>query len=256
MPRARKRHVQLELPKLDKNGQRRGGRRPGAGRPKKGERASERHKKREAFRPSHPVHVIIRAVQAIETLRGFDAYHAIRKGLVSTYAKNVIRIVHISIQGTHVHLLVEADNRMALARGMQGFEIAAAKNINAAITKRTGKRRRGTVFPDRYHAVIIRSPRQARNNVAYVINNWLRHGEGQKRVAAGWRIDPFSSAPSFDGFKNLDARTVEWPETYQPLPVCRPRSWLLSEGWKIHGLLRSNEVPGPKSMPRDWLALR
>jgi hypothetical protein len=101
--------------------------------------------------------------------------------------------------------------------------------------------------------VIIRSPRQARNNLCYVLNNWRRHGESQRRFAAGWRIDPFSSAPSFDGFKDADARGVEWPETYRALPVCRPRTWLLSVGWKKHGLLRSTEVPGPKSMPRGWL---
>ena len=44
MARARKVHVQLSLLALDKNGQRRGGKRRGAGRPKKGLRASERHK--------------------------------------------------------------------------------------------------------------------------------------------------------------------------------------------------------------------
>ncbi len=250
MARARKRHVQLELPKLDKNGQRRGGKRPGAGRPKKGERASERHKTREAFKPSHPIHVTLRVAAEIASLRGFKTYHAIRAALVTTYARDRIRIVHVSIQGTHLHLLVEANNRTELARGMQGFEIAAARKINAAISKRLGRRRRGTVFPDRYHAVIIRSPRQARSEIAYVINNWRRHGESQLRIASGWRIDPFSSAPSFDGFKNLDAGAIEWPATYTPLPVWKARTWLLSTGWRKHGLLRTNEVPGPRWKPR------
>ena len=65
MPRARKHHVQQELPRLDKNGQRRGGARKGAGRPPRGKRASEPHKKREVFKPSQPVHVVIRAVDAV-----------------------------------------------------------------------------------------------------------------------------------------------------------------------------------------------
>ena len=68
----------------------------------------------------------------------------------------------------------------------QAGEIAAAKNLNKAISKRTGKKRRGTVFPDRYHAVVIRSPRQARNNLAYVLNNWRRHGENKVRSASSW----------------------------------------------------------------------
>jgi REP element-mobilizing transposase RayT len=246
MARARKVHVQLSLlTKLDKNGQRRGGKRTGAGRPKKGARASERHKRREVFKGRHPVHVTIRVASDVASLRGFEAYKAIREAMVTTYARQLIRIIHISIQGTHVHLIVESNSRLALARGMQGFEIAAAKNLNKAMSKRTGKKRRGTVFPDRYHAVIIRNPRQARHNLAYVLNNWRRHGESKRAPANGWRIDLYSSAPSFDGFKDLDPRSMVWPETYRPLPVYEPRSWLLSTGWRKHGLLRSTEVPGP-----------
>lgn len=44
------------------NGQRRGGARAGADRPKKGERASEQHKTRESFRPNEPAHVTLRVV--------------------------------------------------------------------------------------------------------------------------------------------------------------------------------------------------
>jgi len=246
MARARKVHVQLSLiTKLDKNGQRRGGKRKGAGRPKKGARASEPHKRREAFKKSEPAHVTIRVARDVASLRGFEMYQAIREALVTTYARQDIRIVHISIQGTHIHMLVESNSRLALGRGMQRFEISAAKLLNKAMTKCTGKKRRGTVFPDRYHAVIIRSPRQARNSLAYCLNNWRRHGENEVPSLAGWRIDLFSSAPSFDGFKDLVAPSLTWPATYRPLPVCKPKSWLLSTGWRKHGLLRSTEVPGP-----------
>jgi len=250
MARARKVHVQLSLLALDKNGQRRGGKRRGAGRPKKGVRASERHKTREVFRPNMPIHVTCRVERDIASLRGFEAYRAIRSAMVSTYPRNRIHIVHISIQGTHVHLLVEAANRKQLGRGMQGFEIAAAKLLNGAVSKRTGKKRRGRVFCDRYHAVIIRTPRQARHELSYVLNNWRRHGENTKTSANGWQVDPFSSAPTFDGFKDVDARSIEWPATYSPLPVWDARTWLLSTGWKKHGLLRSTEVPGPAPNPR------
>jgi REP element-mobilizing transposase RayT len=253
MARARKVHVQLSLLSkveiLDKNGQRRGGKRKGAGRPKKGERASERHKRRVSFKASEPNHVTLRVAKDVTSLRGFETYQAIREALVTTFVRNLIRIVHISIQGTHIHLIVEANSRLALARGMQGFEIAAAKNLNKAISKRTGKKRRGTVFPDRYHAVVIRSPRQARNNLAYVLNNWRRHGENKVRSASSWSIDLFSSAPSFDGFKDIDTAALEWPQTYRPLPVNRPRCWLLTTGWRKHGLVMSTEVPGPLTHP-------
>src|SRR5205814_9644640 len=87
------------------------------------------------------------------------------------------RIVHLSIQRTHLHLLVEADDKAALASGMQGFQISAAKQLNAAISRGKPQRRRGTVFPDRYHAEIITSPRQARHSLAYVLANWRKHRE-------------------------------------------------------------------------------
>jgi hypothetical protein len=40
-----------------------------------------------------------------------------------------------SAQRTHLHLLVEAKDKEALAAGMQGFQISAAKHLNAAISK-------------------------------------------------------------------------------------------------------------------------
>jgi REP element-mobilizing transposase RayT len=250
MARARKRHVQLELPKRDKNGQRRGGKRDGAGRPAQGERPSERHERRESFKASEPVHVVVRAVEAVGALRGFAAYHALRTAMVTTFKRTDFRIVHISIQRTHVHLIVEAAGRMALARGMQGFEISAARHLNAAISQRIGTTRRGSVFADRYYVEILRSPRQTRRAISYVLNNWRKHAESQLRVATGWKVDPFSSAPSFDGFKDVDARAIEWPERYVPLPVCEPRTWLLAIAWRKHGLIGTTEVPGARARPR------
>lgn len=245
MARARKRHAQLELPKLDKNGQRRGGKRVGAGRPKRGKRASERHKKREAFKSREPLHVVLRAASVIATLRGFKTYHALRAAVVATFHRYDCRIVHLSIQRTHVHLLVEAQNRTALARGMQALQISAAKHINAVLSQREGARRRGSVFPDRYHVEILRTPRQARHALAYVLNNWRKHGEHRRAAALehGWRVDPFSSAPLFAGFKDLDPETIRWPDTYLPFSLWEPRTWLLTEGWKRHGLIRHDETP-------------
>lgn len=195
-----------------------------------------------------PVHVVLRVGEAIGALRKRETYKALRKALLTTLVREDFRVVHVSIQGTHVHLLVEADNRTALAKGMKGFEISAAKHINAALPRKVnGKRRRGSVFPDRYHAQIIRTPRQARHALAYVLNNWRKHGENKLTIAKNWPIDPFSSAPSFHGWRDLDARSIAWPPTYEPLPVWEPKTWLLREGWKKHGLISSREVPSHKA---------
>src|SRR5262245_51073286 len=156
----------------------RGGKRRGAGRKPKGHRAGSPHKARPALDPRNPVHVVLRVVTAVGSLRRRCAYQAIREATITTARREDFRIVHLSLQRNHVHLLVEAKHKDALAAGMQGFQISAAKHLNAAISKgRPGPRRRGTVFPDRYHAEIISSPRQARHTLSYIMNNWRKHHE-------------------------------------------------------------------------------
>lgn len=105
------------------------------GRPPKGPRSSERHERRLDFKPKHPVHVTCRVERPIGTLRRRDAYHAIRKAMHVTLGATDFRIVHVSLERDHVHLLTEADGKYALARGMQVFQSAAARLLNKAVTK-------------------------------------------------------------------------------------------------------------------------
>src|SRR3954463_8896281 len=118
MARMRKRHLQQALrfdgkrPRKPRRGLAKGGR------PKKGARASERHKTRPSFRKYEPQHVVARVTEDIDTLRRREMYKAVRRAVVTTFSRTNFRIVHLSIQGTHIHLLIEADDREALARGM------------------------------------------------------------------------------------------------------------------------------------------
>jgi REP element-mobilizing transposase RayT len=249
---------------LDKARQRpkspRGGRRPGAGRPPKGERAGSPHKRRQAFKASQPIHVVLRVVKAIGNLRRRAMYRALRGASLTTVRREDFRIVHVSIQRSHVHLLVEAEHKPALARGMQGFQISAAKLMNAELVV-DGVRRRGQVFADRYHAEIITTPRQARHTLAYVLNNWRKHKEDRASFARGWKVDPFSTGVLFGGWTELEGELVmwKWREGYQPMVVWTPRTWLLREGWRRHGLIRCDEVPGSapgRRSPRAKLGSR
>jgi len=245
--RPRKRHVQIELPKLDKNGQRRGGKRAGAGRPAKGPRSSERHKTRTVFKRGEPVHVIMRASADVGSLRKRSIMRAIHEAtIIVTRHEARFRIIHLSLQRTHIHLIVEADNRVALATGMQAFGISAARHINRAISERTGKKRRGHVFADRYHARILKTPRQVRNTIAYVLNNWRHHGEDTHERAKDWVIDPFASGVWFTGWKERDDKgyTYRAPPGYVGFVVWQPTLWLLREGWRRWGLISAYEVPG------------
>ena len=232
------RQTSLDLHSLDKNGQHRGGKRTGAGRPAQGPRSSERHETREVFKPTEPVHVVTRIVPRVGSLRRRDAYAAIRDATITVAKHDDMRIVHLSIQRTHLHLVVEARSRVALAKGVQSFLISAAKLLNRAVGGR------GTVFGDRYHATILRTPRQVRSCVAYVLNNWRRHGEDRRCT---WLVDPFSSAISFGGWNELTAGLgFRPPTTYASLVVWFPKTWLLSTGWKRHGRIGAREVPATR----------
>jgi putative transposase len=254
MAKPRKRHEQQELfgprggvPRklTDKaSGSRKKRGRPG--RKPNGPRAGAPHTVRPELERNQPVHIVLRVVQAIGSLRKRRMYHALREATITVARRaelraetqGAFRIVHISIQRTHVHLLVEADNKLALARGMQSFQISAAKHLNHAasieIVKRGGKRRRGTVFPDRYHQEIIKNPTQARRALAYVLNNWRKHREDQQlREARTWLVDPFSTGALFAGWKEREDEPLLWKvrATYQPLIVYLPSTWLLQKGW-------------------------
>src|SRR3954464_7491041 len=231
----------------------RGGKRRGAGRPPKGPRAGSPHKQRPDLHARYPVHVTLRVVGAVGNLRRRCVYQAIREATLTTARRENFRIVQLSIQRTHVHLLVEADDKTALAAGMQGFQISAAKHLNAAIGKgKPGRRRRGAVFPDRYHAEIITSPRQARHALSYVMNNWRKHQEDLRAPMSGWAVDWFSSAAMFTGWAEYGDGPflLRGPPTYDPFIVYQPRTWLLREGWKKSGPISSREVPSAKQGPR------
>src|SRR5690606_25673201 len=140
------------------------------------------------------------------------------------------RIVHYAVLRNHLHLLVEAKDREALSRGLQGLGIRLARAVNRFAG------RAGAVFGDRYHAHILRTPREVRNALAYVLNNARHHGIG--RLRRDW-IDPYSSAAAFDGWLQPVSR-VRFA-----IPVAQAHTWLLAKGWRRHGLLDPAIVPAP-----------
>ena len=218
---------------------RRGGARPGAGRKPNGPRAGMPHIARPRLVPAHPVHVTLRVVAAAGRLRRGRAYRCINRALETSVRRADFRVVHVSIQATHLHLLVEADDARALANGVRGFEISAAQRLNRA------RGRRGRVFADRYHAAIITTPRQARHALAYVLNNWRRHREDRRSHAL---LDPYSSAIAFPGWRGHEDRAgFRLPRGYDALLVAYPTCWLLTRGWRRHPAIDPRERPGPSA---------
>jgi hypothetical protein len=143
-----------------------------------------------------------------------------------------MRLIHFSVQGNHLHLIVEAADRTALGRAMRGLQIRMARGLNRLFG------RAGRVFADRYHARAMRTPRETRNGIAYVLLNARRHAFQRGLDLRNDRIDPCSSGLAFDGWKG---RPMLEPD--DPIPVAAPHSWLLRIGWRRRGLISPTEIP-------------
>jgi hypothetical protein len=116
---------------------------------------------------------------------------------------------------------------------------SVAARLARALNRIAG--RRGPVLDSRYHHRSLRTPREVRRALAYVLLNARRHLA--KRRPAGRppaaRLDPASSARWFDGWRQPGA--VEVVST--PCEVAPPRTWLLRVGWRRHGLVDPAELP-------------
>ena len=206
-----------------------GGRRAGAGRkPAPGRRPGVAHATRPPHHAGHPVHVTIRTGPTIRCLRSVRVFPSVRRALVAS-SRRGFRVVHFSVQDDHLHLIVEADDRATLARGVRGLAIRVARAVNRALD------RRGAVCADRYHSRALTSPRAVRHALIYVLMNRRKHCAGERG------LDPCSSAPWFTGWRNALA-TLPGPP-----PVVGARTWLAAVGWRRHGLIDgATECPRTK----------
>ena len=144
-----------------------GGKRKGAGR-KRPVRRRVSHKARPALAARHPVHVTLRIVRGVPSLRVGSTYRALERAMRAGRERFGLRLVQYSVQSNHVHMLVEAEGRASLSRGMQGLKVRMARALNRVW------KRAGTVFADRYHAHVLRTPREVRTALAYVLLNARR----------------------------------------------------------------------------------
>ena len=214
----------------------RGGPRIGAGRPPLSKNPPVHHVRRPPLPGSCPAHVTLRVLRGIPSLRDRRFLRELRPSLRRACERGDFRVGHYSVQGNHLHLIVEAAGKEALGRGMKAVGARVARAVHRAFD------RTGSVLHGRYHLRILRTPREVRSALAYVLLNvrkhwWQRHG-----VAAPVQLDEASSGRWFDGWRS---RPPEGPYAESgPRDVSPPRTWILAAGWRRHGLIDPAEVPG------------
>jgi hypothetical protein len=139
------------------------------------------------------------------------------------------------------------NDRRSLTRGIQGLSIRLAKAVNRRL------QRHGKVFADRYHARALRTPREARLALRYVLTNTKKHSLGTAGVPPGF-VDGRSSAPWFDGWNRPCelAFVSNWAGALEPkgrdeVPIMSARTWLLRIGWRREGPLDVDDGPANAS---------
>jgi hypothetical protein len=104
-------------------------------------------------------------------------------------------------------------------------------------------RRRGKVWGDRFFARDLRSPREVRAGIVYVLMNHKKHAAPASMPPP---LDAYSSAAWFDGWAARAGPYVVRLRERLPsetIPVVKPRTWLGRRGWKRWGLVDPAEKP-------------
>jgi REP element-mobilizing transposase RayT len=103
-----------------------------------------KHRTRPSFHAGCPVHVTLRLAESCPSLRKRATYRVLVAAMGGGCERFGMRLVHWSALGNHMHLLVEAVDRPALSRGIQGLAVRMARALN----RWWG--RSGSVFADRF----------------------------------------------------------------------------------------------------------
>ena len=211
-----------------------GGRRAGAGR-KCGPSPRHDHRARAPLAARFPCHVTLKVRRGLPSLRSVKLVRELERSFAAACDRGRFRVVHYSVQNDHLHAIVEATSQRDLASGMKSIGSRLARAVNRMFG------RSGRVLTDRYHLHVLRTPREVRNAITYVLLNARRHlAKTGRPPLPRPAIDPASSGRFFSGW-NRRFHPVSSP---RPPPVSPPRTWLLSMGWRRHGLVSFAEVPG------------
>jgi REP element-mobilizing transposase RayT len=186
--------------------------------------------------------VTVRLRPDLPSLRSVRLVHAIERTFAVGCDRSGFRLVHYSLQGNHAHLIVEAQDRAALGRGMKSIGARLARAVNRVA------KRAGTVLADRYHLRLLPTPLEVRNALRYVLLNARRHAAvARAKLARAIRLDPASSGRWFDGWKREKLGELVREEGIADIErpaVAQARTWLLTVGWRRYGLLDPADVPG------------
>ncbi|MEI8348179.1 MAG: transposase [Pseudomonadota bacterium] len=155
-----------------------------AGRPRisRSDKTPVPHRLREEIPKKKPVHVVWHLNPHVPPCR--------RKNILLIFKKAVLKgrlmglkVIHFSLMNNHLHLLIETENKKALAKALQSFAISFTKRL-----KNFNGLKKTPIFKERYFCHILKSLREVKHAIHYILMN------GKKAGLSRYDIDPYSSA--------------------------------------------------------------
>lgn len=195
-----------------------GGKRRNAGR--KNKTSTVNHMKREKVDPKYPMHITMKMKKGIVSLRG-PKMCAVLKRSLGKAKKRGLNVIHYALEDNHLHVFAESESNCSLRSGLTSF----GSSFGKAARRLTGGR--GAVFAGRYHMRVLKTPRQTKNALAYVLLNHSKH-QGAKPY-----VDNKSSAVFFGDWRALLGDRYRIDES-PPRPdyLTDAQSWLGRVGWR------------------------
>lgn len=187
---------------LNLNRGKHGGRRTGSGR-KRLHSQGVAHRTRDNVSPRTPCHVNFRFRCNI---RNKFALRLLKRAIVRARLTG-LRIVHFSLQSNHIHLIIEPVSNEILTKGMRSLTITFAKGLQ-----------KGKVQVERYHLHVLRSIKETRNAVYYVLFNKQKHEKGTYST-----IDEYTSLWGLNDWRKLVKKFAV--KTRQTIKIGPPTDW-------------------------------
>ncbi len=151
-------------------------------------------------------------------LRSRRSFAVVARALAAVNRSGDVRVVAYSVQGNHLHMVVESDDARRLATGMKVIGVRLARGLNRLMGSR------GPVLDDHYHVHVLRTRAEVRHALAYVLGNFASHA---RRRGENVALDE-------DRYASTAARPPPSPEAglfpLAPADVVRdPCSWMLRQ---------------------------
>jgi hypothetical protein len=198
------------------------------------------------------LHITLEVHEEVPNLRAAHMAPLVWDAIGRANGRTDFRVVHVCVLGTHVHLICEADGAKELANGMRSLNCTLAKAINGQLG------RKGRVIASRYHLHVLRTKREVRNAVQYVLCNAERHGLHEAWPRTGTRSgmapqgsprpDPLSTAAWFPFWAERELSIVP---TQIPATVVRPaQCFLMKLAFEGAPLSFAKPMRGARGTPR------